>query len=541
MALAGGVSRRVPQAAGYLYQEGGILSPDGHCRAFDAERAGHGLRQRRRASWCSSGWRDALADGDTIHAVIKGSAINNDGSLKVGFTAPERRGAGGGDRRGPGRGRRRPRHDRLRRGARHRHAAGRSDRDRGAHPGVPRSAHRPDRLLRARLGQDQHRPPGRRGRRRRADQDGAGARAPARSRPACTSSARTRRSTSRRARSASTRSCADWRGRTARRGAPASARSASAAPTRTSSSRRRRRAAARPGPSRPWQLLLLSARTPGALEAATDRPRARTSPSSAGRPTWRTSPTPSRSAGGAFAHRRSLVCRDAREAARRPRARATAAASSPACTSAARRPVAFLFPGQGAQHPGMGARALRRRAGLPRRARRCAELLRPQLGRRPARACSPRTAGERGGRATSCERTELAQPALFAVEYALARLWMSWGVAPRACSATASASTWPPAWPASSRWRTRSAGGARGRLMAGAPRRARCSPSPCPRPSCAPLPGERGLSLAAVNGPDAVRRLRAPEARSRRCAAQLAERRRRVPPPPHLPRLPLAR
>jgi acyl transferase domain-containing protein/acyl carrier protein len=87
MALAGGVSAMVPQRAGHLYQEGGIMSPDGHCRAFD-ERAqgttsgsGLGVVVLKRLP-------DALADGDTIHAVIKGSAINNDGASKVGFTAP---------------------------------------------------------------------------------------------------------------------------------------------------------------------------------------------------------------------------------------------------------------------------------------------------------------------------------------------------------------------------------------------------------------------------------------------------------------------
>lgn len=87
LALAGGVALSFPHKAGYLYQEGGILSSDGHCRAFDAlaqgtvEGSGVGVVVLRRLS-------DALADGDHIHAVIKGSAINNDGSLKVGFTAP---------------------------------------------------------------------------------------------------------------------------------------------------------------------------------------------------------------------------------------------------------------------------------------------------------------------------------------------------------------------------------------------------------------------------------------------------------------------
>ncbi|MFN6570005.1 beta-ketoacyl synthase N-terminal-like domain-containing protein [Dendronalium sp. ChiSLP03b] len=87
MALAGGVSIPLPQKTGYLYQQGGILSPDGHCRAFDAKAqgmvvgAGAGIVVLKRLE-------NALADGDRIYAVIKGSAINNDGSLKVGYTAP---------------------------------------------------------------------------------------------------------------------------------------------------------------------------------------------------------------------------------------------------------------------------------------------------------------------------------------------------------------------------------------------------------------------------------------------------------------------
>lgn len=87
MALAGGVSVMLPQRRGYLHQEGSILSPDGHCRAFDRDAAGTvfsnglGIVMLRRL-------RDAIDDGDTIYAVIKGAALNNDGSQKVGFTAP---------------------------------------------------------------------------------------------------------------------------------------------------------------------------------------------------------------------------------------------------------------------------------------------------------------------------------------------------------------------------------------------------------------------------------------------------------------------
>jgi acyl transferase domain-containing protein len=87
MVLAGGVSINVAQRGGYKYVEDGQLSPDGHVRVFDAQArgtvfgSGAGVVVLKRLE-------DALADGDTIRAVILGSAVNNDGSLKVGFAAP---------------------------------------------------------------------------------------------------------------------------------------------------------------------------------------------------------------------------------------------------------------------------------------------------------------------------------------------------------------------------------------------------------------------------------------------------------------------
>jgi acyl transferase domain-containing protein/thioesterase domain-containing protein/acyl carrier protein len=87
MALAGGVTIELPQGRGYLYKEGEILSPDGECHAFDHRAqgtvfgSGAGVVVLRRLT-------DALADGDHIHAVIKGSAVNNDGAAKAGYLAP---------------------------------------------------------------------------------------------------------------------------------------------------------------------------------------------------------------------------------------------------------------------------------------------------------------------------------------------------------------------------------------------------------------------------------------------------------------------
>ncbi|MGW7199935.1 amino acid adenylation domain-containing protein [Streptomyces chryseus] len=87
IALAGGASVEAAQRRGYLYQPGGIASPDGHCRPFDADAkgtigsSGVGIVVLKRLS-------EALADGDTVYAVIRGSAVNNDGAGKVGYTAP---------------------------------------------------------------------------------------------------------------------------------------------------------------------------------------------------------------------------------------------------------------------------------------------------------------------------------------------------------------------------------------------------------------------------------------------------------------------
>ncbi|MEV0681651.1 type I polyketide synthase [Actinosynnema sp. NPDC050436] len=87
MALAGGVTIALPQVAGYRYEDEGIMSPDGHCRAFDATAAGTvagsgaGVVVLRRLA-------DALRDGDTVHAVVLGSAVNNDGAGKAGYTTP---------------------------------------------------------------------------------------------------------------------------------------------------------------------------------------------------------------------------------------------------------------------------------------------------------------------------------------------------------------------------------------------------------------------------------------------------------------------
>ncbi|MEU0841506.1 beta-ketoacyl synthase N-terminal-like domain-containing protein [Streptomyces sp. NPDC005962] len=87
VALAGGMTVKVPHRVGYLHEPDSMMSADGHCRPFDAAASGTvfgsggGVVVLKRLS-------DALADGDRIRAVIRGTAVNNDGSLKMGFTAP---------------------------------------------------------------------------------------------------------------------------------------------------------------------------------------------------------------------------------------------------------------------------------------------------------------------------------------------------------------------------------------------------------------------------------------------------------------------
>ncbi len=87
MALAGGVSVTFPQKRGYQHLEGGMVSADGRCRPFDADASGTvfgsgaGVVLLKRLE-------EALADGDHIYAVIRGCGVNNDGATKVGFTAP---------------------------------------------------------------------------------------------------------------------------------------------------------------------------------------------------------------------------------------------------------------------------------------------------------------------------------------------------------------------------------------------------------------------------------------------------------------------
>ena len=87
LCLAGGVSIYIPQEKGYIFQEGGIPSPDGHCRPFDAKAKGT-VGSNGVGAVILKRLEDALRDHDTIYAVVSGWALNNDGNKKVSYAAP---------------------------------------------------------------------------------------------------------------------------------------------------------------------------------------------------------------------------------------------------------------------------------------------------------------------------------------------------------------------------------------------------------------------------------------------------------------------
>jgi natural product biosynthesis luciferase-like monooxygenase protein len=419
MALAGAVSLTLPMTSGYLYQEGGILSPDGHCRAFDERAAGT-------VFGCGAGvvvlkrLEDALADGDTVRAVLRGTAVNNDGAGKAGFTAPSVAGQAAvvaealanaglspddigyieahgtatalGDpveiaalarafRRGT-----------ARRGF---CALGSVKTNLGhlevaagiaglvktvlalEHGEIPPSLHfeRPNPEIDFAsspffVNRELSPWPGGPGRPRRAGVSSFG--------------------------------FGGTNAHVVLEEAPA--------PTPTD-------------PGRPWQLLVLSARSGSALDAAT----ANLAESLEGDVADIADIAYTLQVGRrAFEHRRALACRSAADG------RAALAAGDltrvlSGVHDGRERPVGFLFPGQGAQHPGM-ARGIYAEEPLFRaEVDRCAELFRPHM-EVDLRRFLTRPEPANGA---LLERTENAQPALFAVEYALARLWQSWGIVPQ--------------------------------------------------------------------------------------------------------------
>jgi amino acid adenylation domain-containing protein len=423
IALAGGVSVRVPQRSGYLYQVGGIDSPDGHCRAFDAEAGGTvagngvGIVVLKRLD-------RALADRDRVLAVIKGSAINNDGSHKAGYTAPRIEGQA-----------------RVIRAA-HRSAgveAGSISYVEAHGTGTPLG----DPIEVAALTEAFRASSDRRGfcalgsvKTNIGHLDAAAGVAGlikavlALQHETIPPSLHFKRPNPRIDFESSpfyvNDRAVEWRrGESPRRAGVSSFGIGGTnvhvvleeAPLQDP-------APAETGP----QALLLSARTGTALDQATERlaHHLERHPDLALADVAYTLQVGRRG----FHHRRTLVCRTVSEAVQILRTRDERRLSS-AQEEARWRPVAFLFPGQGAQHVDMAAGVYRSRPELRRQVGDCAEILRPCLGFDLREVLYPGPEGA-GRAAERLAETALTQPALFTIEYALARLWMSWGVEPEA-------------------------------------------------------------------------------------------------------------
>ena len=423
LALAGGVTIKVPQVEGYFYQDGGLASPDGHCRAFDERAAGTifgsgaGVVVLKRLA-------EALADGDSIRAVIKGSAINNDGSLKVSYTAPSAPGQaeviaaaqavagvspetiGYVEAHGTGTSLGDPievaaltkvfREATAERGfcaiGSIKSNLGHLDAAAGVagflktvlalqHGTIPPSLHfeKPNPKM---------------------DLPSSPFRVPT--------------------------AASEW----PRRGGVRRAGVSSFGVGGTNAHVIVEEAPAAPAPAervRPWQVLTLSARTAQALEEAAEQlAEALAAP---GAPDLADAAYTLQVGRTVFRHRRVVVCREAQGAAEALRRGGMGVVGAVDEEDPRERPVAFLFPGQGAQHPGMAADLYATEAGFRARFDRCAEVLRPWIGE-DLRELVCGAADE--GAAERLRRTAVAQPALFAVEWSLAGLWMDWGVRPQA-------------------------------------------------------------------------------------------------------------
>jgi amino acid adenylation domain-containing protein len=420
-ALAGGVSITFPQKRGYLYQEGAMGSPDGRCRAFDAAAAGTvfgagvGVVVLKRLS-------DALAAGDSIVAVIRGFALNNDGSSKVGYMAPSVEGQaeviataqavadvdpesiGYVETHGTGT----PLGDpieiagltRAFRSATNAKGfcaigsvkpnVGHLDIAAGV-TGLMKAA------LTVRTGQI---PPSLHYTSPNPAIDFA----------ASPFFVNTRLS--------------EW-------GVPGRPRRAGVSAFGVGGTNAHvilEQAPPSPAPtSRSCELLVLSAKTATALDAAT----ANLGRHLAENPDLELSSVAFTLQEGRkhFSHRRALVCTDSGEAATSLAGSAgrEAAPVRDACPS-----LAFLFPGQGAQFPGMAREVYDTEDLFRHEVDHCLGLLRPELGSDLRHLLLDAPGDGNAAQESPIHLTEFAQPALFIVEYALARLWESWGVRPSA-------------------------------------------------------------------------------------------------------------
>ncbi|WP_438016723.1 SDR family NAD(P)-dependent oxidoreductase [Sorangium sp. So ce315] len=422
LALAGGASVGVPQKSGYLYQDGAIASPDGHCRAFDAGArgtvggSGVGVVLLKRLD-------DAIADRDAIVAVIKGSAVNNDGRAKVGYTAPRVEGqagviraahaAAGVDAGSIGyveaHGTGTPLGDPIEIAALTRAFRATTDRKGFCAIGSVKTnvghldaAAGVTGLIKAALAVAHGRIP-----------------------PSLHFSA--------------PNPALDLEDSPFRVATELAAWAPAAGPRRAGVSSfgiggtnahvvlEEAPPAPEADPPRPCELLVLSARSSASLERSTDA-LAEHLETHADLELGDVAHT-QQLGRRAFGHRRAVVCRTREEAARALRERSGAVRTGGPVAGA--RPVAFLFPGQGTQRPDMGRELYETEPVFRAEVDACASGLERHLGTDIRALLFPAPAGVEDA-ARRLDRTSMTQPALFVVEYALARLWMAWGVTPDA-------------------------------------------------------------------------------------------------------------
>jgi acyl transferase domain-containing protein/acyl carrier protein len=423
MVLAGGVSIRMRQIAGYLYQEGAILSPDGHCRAFDSMAqgtvtgSGAGIVVLKRLA-------DALSDGDRIHAVITASCVNNDGSNKIGYTAPSVDGQAAviaeaqamagvtGDEvtyvetHGTGTSLGDPIEvaaltRAFRRTTQNKNfcAIGSLKTNIGhldAAAGVAG-------LIKVALAlENRTLPPSLNFQKPNPAIDFANS-------PLYVK-----------------QKLSEWQPANGRRVAGVSSFGIGGTNAHVVLEEALRAAAS--GESRPWQLLAISARTPGALEKATDR-LAEFLASHRGLNLADVAFT-LQQARKAFVHRRVLAAKDMEDAinllqTRDPKRVRSGRAFEGDAT------VAFMFPAQGAQHVNMGRDLYDAKPVFREQVDRCVEHLKPHLGLDLRKLLYPADKDAEEA-SEQLRQTRFTQPAMFTVDYALAQLWMSWGIMPAA-------------------------------------------------------------------------------------------------------------
>ena len=182
--------------------------------------------------------------------------------------------------------------------------------------------------------------------------------------------------------------------------------------------------------SRPWQLLLLSARSESALDAATTQLAEHLEDGRGNDQELADVAFTTQVGRKAFQRRRAVVCRDHADAVDAlktlDRRRTTSASCQPGS-----RAVAFLFSGQGAQYPNMARGIYESEPTFRAEVDRCCELLLPHVGRDLRELLFP-AVNKADAAAAELEQTQYTQPALFVLEYALATLWEEWGVEPDA-------------------------------------------------------------------------------------------------------------